>query len=110
MYSPKWLNQRSRAECAEATGDKGKEVRSLWSRLKAPDKQIANADNVSLERQLDEVGRASAIAMGKALRELKNHIGAVFTKPGGCERVRSAKADPLVVTRIKIEEWPEIRP
>jgi phosphohistidine phosphatase SixA len=56
-------------------------MRHASSPPKAPDKQIANADNVNLERQLDEGGRASAMAMGKALRELKIPIGDVFTSP-----------------------------
>jgi phosphohistidine phosphatase SixA len=54
-------------------------MRHASSPPKAPDKQTANADNVNLERQLDEGGRASAMAMGKALRELKIPIGDVFT-------------------------------
>ena len=56
-------------------------MRHASSPPKAPDKQTANADNVNLERQLDEGGRASAMAMGKALRELKIPIGDVFTSP-----------------------------
>jgi phosphohistidine phosphatase SixA len=45
------------------------------------DKQTANADNVKPERQLDEVGRATAAAMGKALRDLKIPIGEVLASP-----------------------------
>ena len=56
-------------------------MRHASSPPQAPDKQTANADNVKLERQLDETGRATAIAMGKALRELKIPIGNVFTSP-----------------------------
>src|SRR4026209_1334991 len=40
-----------------------------------------NADNVNKERQLDAAGRASATAMGKALRDLKIPIGDVLTRP-----------------------------
>src|SRR5579864_256174 len=47
----------------------------------APDKQTANADNVKLERQLDQTGRTTATAMGKALRDLKIPIGDVLTSP-----------------------------
>src|SRR5579863_407571 len=47
----------------------------------APDKQTANADNVKLDRQLDETGRTTATAMGKALRELKIPVGEVLTSP-----------------------------
>ncbi|MGP0072585.1 MAG: histidine phosphatase family protein [Bryobacteraceae bacterium] len=56
-------------------------MRHASSPREAPDQQTANADNVNRERQLDEAGRASAIAMGKALRELHIPIGEVFTSP-----------------------------
>ena len=46
-----------------------------------PTKQTANPDNVKLERQLDESGRAGATSMGDALRRLKIPIGAVLTSP-----------------------------
>jgi phosphohistidine phosphatase SixA len=46
-----------------------------------PDKQTANPDNVKPERQLDEKGRESAAAMGRALRRLKIPVGQVFTSP-----------------------------
>ena len=38
-------------------------IRHASSPRQAPDKQTANADNVSAERQLDEAGRASAVAV-----------------------------------------------
>jgi len=47
----------------------------------APDKKTANADNVKLERQLDETGRTTATAMGKALRDLKIPLGEVLASP-----------------------------
>jgi phosphohistidine phosphatase SixA len=56
-------------------------MRHASSPRQAPSKQTANADNVKLERQLDETGRATAIAMGKALRELKIPLGDIFTSP-----------------------------
>ena len=56
-------------------------ARHASSPREAPAKQSANADNVNLERQLDDNGRATAVAMGKALRELKIPIGEVFTSP-----------------------------
>jgi phosphohistidine phosphatase SixA len=56
-------------------------MRHASSPREAPDRQIANADNVNLERQLDEAGRASAIALGSALGQLKIPIGEVFTSP-----------------------------
>jgi phosphohistidine phosphatase SixA len=40
-----------------------------------------NADNVNKERQLDAEGRASAAAMGKALRDLMIPVGEVLTSP-----------------------------
>ena len=40
-----------------------------------------NADNVNKERQLDSAGRASATAMGKALRDLMIPVGEVLTSP-----------------------------
>lgn len=46
-----------------------------------PDKAIANPDNTTLERQLDETGRSTATAMGKALRELKIPVGTVLSSP-----------------------------
>lgn len=56
-------------------------MRHASSPRQTPDKQAANADNVTLERQLDEAGRASATAMGEALRRLKIPIGEVLTSP-----------------------------
>jgi len=68
-------------------------MRHASSPRQVPDKQTANADNVNLERQLDEPGRASAVAMGNALRDLKIPIGSVFTSPTyrALETVRLAK-------------------
>jgi phosphohistidine phosphatase SixA len=56
-------------------------VRHASSPRQAPDKQSANADNVSLERELDEHGRETAVSMGKALRTLKIPIGEVLASP-----------------------------
>jgi phosphohistidine phosphatase SixA len=56
-------------------------MRHASSPREVPDKKTANPDNVNLERQLDEAGRTTAIAMGKALRDLKIPIGDVFTSP-----------------------------
>ena len=68
-------------------------MRHASSPREAPDKQSANADNVNRERQLDAEGRASATAMGKALRDLKIPIGEVLTSPTyrALETVRYAK-------------------
>jgi phosphohistidine phosphatase SixA len=46
-----------------------------------PDAKTADPENVNRERQLDEEGRATATAMGKALRDLKIPIGEVFASP-----------------------------
>jgi phosphohistidine phosphatase SixA len=56
-------------------------MRHASSPREAPDSKTANPDNVKLERQLDEAGRAAATAMGKALRELKVPVGEVLTSP-----------------------------
>ncbi len=56
-------------------------MRHASSPREAPDKQTANPDNVALERQLDANGRATATAMGKAMRALGLPIGAVLTSP-----------------------------
>jgi phosphohistidine phosphatase SixA len=56
-------------------------MRHTSSPREAPTQASANPDNVKLERQLDETGRATATAMGKALRQLKIPIGRVFTSP-----------------------------
>ena len=46
-----------------------------------PDKQTANADNVKMERQLDDTGRRTSTAMGQALRDLKIPVGEVLASP-----------------------------
>jgi len=56
-------------------------MRHASSPRDVPDKQSANPDNVKPERQLDQEGRATATAMGKALRDLKIPVGPVFTSP-----------------------------
>ena len=72
-------------------------MRHASSPREAPDKQSANADNVNGERQLDAEGRATATAMGKALRDLMIPIREVLTSPTyrALETVRYAKlGDP----------------
>jgi phosphohistidine phosphatase SixA len=56
-------------------------MRHASSPREVPNKQTANADNVRLERQLDEAGRAGAGAMGRALRDLKIPVGELLTSP-----------------------------
>ena len=78
-------------------------MRHASSPREAPDKQTANADNVNRERQLDAEGRASATAMGKALRDLMIPIGEVLSSPTyrALETVRYAKlGDPKPVAEL----------
>lgn len=56
-------------------------LRHASSPREAPARGAANADNTNLERQLDEAGRSSATAMGKALRDLKIPVGNVLSSP-----------------------------
>jgi len=56
-------------------------MRHASSPRETPTKQDANKDNVNVERQLDENGRNSATAMGKAMRDLKIPIGSVLSSP-----------------------------
>ena len=56
-------------------------MRHASSPREVPDQKTANPDNTKPERQLDAEGRASATAMGKALRDLKIPVGEVFTSP-----------------------------
>jgi len=56
-------------------------MRHANSPMVPPAKDEVNADNLKGERQLDAEGRASAVAMGKALRELKIPIGEVLSSP-----------------------------
>jgi phosphohistidine phosphatase SixA len=46
-----------------------------------PGAATANADNKTPERQLDEAGRNTATAMGKALRDLKIPVSATHSSP-----------------------------
>ncbi len=46
-----------------------------------PDAQAADPENANGERQLDEQGRNSATAFGKALRDLKIPVGEVLSSP-----------------------------
>lgn len=78
-------------------------MRHAASPRQVPDRQSANADNVTLERQLDETGRATATAMGAALRDLKIPIGTVLTSPTyrAIETVKLAKlANPQPVQEL----------
>lgn len=56
-------------------------MRHASSPRQAPSKAEANADNATDERQLDQEGRDTAIAMGRALRDLKIPVGEVLSSP-----------------------------
>jgi phosphohistidine phosphatase SixA len=56
-------------------------MRHASSPRDVPDTQTANADNVRMERQLDDAGRRTSAAMGKALRDLKIPVGDVLSSP-----------------------------
>jgi phosphohistidine phosphatase SixA len=56
-------------------------MRHTSSPREVPDKKTANPDNTKPERQLDEEGRTTATAFGKALRDLKIPIGEVLSSP-----------------------------
>jgi len=56
-------------------------MRHAHSPRELPDAASAHPDNVNLERQLDEEGRAAAVAMGAAVRKLNIPIGQILTSP-----------------------------
>ncbi|MGD0906721.1 MAG: hypothetical protein ABSA96_04005 [Candidatus Acidiferrales bacterium] len=58
-----------------------------------PTAQTADPENINHERQLDEEGRTTAVAFGKALRDLRIPIGKVFSSPTyrALEMVRYSK-------------------
>ncbi|MGD9843225.1 MAG: histidine phosphatase family protein [Steroidobacteraceae bacterium] len=56
-------------------------MRHASSPIDVPDKAAADLGNSTLERQLDGVGRKTAVALGEALRELKIPIGLVISSP-----------------------------
>ena len=68
-------------------------MRHASSPRSPPDAALANTDNTQRERQLDEVGRASARDMGEALRRLGIPIGEVLSSPTyrALETVRLAR-------------------
>lgn len=56
-------------------------MRHASSPHQLPDAATANVDNMNRERQLDEVGRRDAKAMGAALRKLKIPVAQVLSSP-----------------------------
>ena len=78
-------------------------MRHASSPREAPSKEVANADNTKLERQLDEAGRRGATTMGEAIRALRIPIGMVLSSPTyrAMETVRLARlASPTTVTEL----------
>ena len=73
-------------------------MRHASSPRDAPTKELANPDNVNVERQLDQGGRDAAVAMGNAIRTLRIPIGTVLTSPTyrARETVRLAGLDSPV--------------
>ena len=74
-------------------------MRHASSPRDVPDKATANPDNTKPERQLDETGRTTATAMGKALRDLKIPIGEVLASP-----------TYRALETIRMEQWPNPKP
>ncbi len=74
-------------------------MRHASSPRETPAKQLANPDNVNLERQLDAVGESTAAAMGKALRDLKIPVGDVYTSP-----------TYRAMETIRLAQWPNAKP
>ena len=84
-------------------GGYGIVMRHASSPGQPPSPQNADPENFTRERQLDEAGRASVLAMGKALRELKIPIGEVYTSPTyrARETARLAELpDPQVISEL----------
>lgn len=68
-----------------------------------PDTAHADAENIREERQLDELGRSSAQAMGEALRRLRIPIGTVLSSPTyrALETVKLAQlGQPIVFAEL----------
>jgi phosphohistidine phosphatase SixA len=74
-------------------------MRHASSPREVPDKNSANPDNTKLERQLDQTGRTSSAAMGKAMRDLKIPVGEVLSSP-----------TYRALETVKFAQWPDPRP
>ena len=73
-------------------------MRHASSPGETPTKDIANSDNVHLERQLDDIGRRTTIAMGQAFRDLRIPVGEVLTSP-----------TYRAVETIRLAQWPNVK-
>jgi phosphohistidine phosphatase SixA len=68
-----------------------------------PAQGLANADNLQMERQLDEAGRESARNMGESLRRLRIPVGSVLSSPTyrALETVQQARlGEPRTFTEL----------
>ena len=74
-------------------------MRHASSPREVPDKSAANPDNTKPERQLDQEGRTTATAMGKALRDLKIPIGQVLSSP-----------TYRALETVRLEGWINVKP
>jgi phosphohistidine phosphatase SixA len=81
--APSWAQETSPAPLVESLRRGGLVIvmRHASSPREQPDDATANRDNASRERQLDRTGRATAAAMGDALRALKIPIQTVLSSP-----------------------------
>lgn len=78
-------------------------MRHASSPRETPDAKTANPDNRSHERQLDDEGRTTAVAMGNALRRLHIPIGEIFSSPTyrALETIRLAEfGNPKTVAEL----------
>jgi phosphohistidine phosphatase SixA len=74
-------------------------IRHARSPQQVPDKSTANPDNTKLERQLDETGRTTATAMGKALRDLRIPVGEVMSSPAY-----------RAIETVRLAQWSNVKP
>ena len=92
-------------------------MRHASSPATPPSATEAAPANVGRDRQLDEKGRASARAMGEALRHLKIPVGKVLSSTA--YRALETAGEALIyrpdghgkaalVARVKIEDWPKL--
>lgn len=56
-------------------------MRHASSPAQVPDSRTADPENTTRERQLDETGRSTSVAMGKAIKALGVPIGEVYSSP-----------------------------
>jgi phosphohistidine phosphatase SixA len=74
-------------------------MRHASSPLQTPGRETANPDNVNAERQLDDVGRSTATAMGRAFRDLRIPVGDVLSSP-----------TYRALETIRLAQWPNVMP